>query len=431
MGYLLGCFSILLLLAVGYAVGWYFWPRLQYARDMQNPLHAERTRHETEERLFELERQRVQLELEIEERSANVDRIRAETDVARRVVRLNRHQSAFTVDGEFYYAPTEPKMLNAPEPSGDDSTVFHIRKLFSQLVQVYAIVGGQQVGKTFQARHVVSDWQRSGVECWVVGPKWDKGEWQNCRMFGGKANYAAVASGLDAVLAEAERRHGDESRGHKEHAPLVVVLDDWTPIVEHCDNAKSFIFNATTLFASVNVILIFLIHSDTSDAWGTSKKGAALTHGFIKAYLKPSYSGPNGKIDRTKTTAEVWLPGSAGRVPLELESAPVSWPTVPAVPTDQATPLAVPSPSAPPSPTVPKIAERYEGRERDVALCILKGWSKTQTREAVKGKNEKIGQLYERIKAEIEAAKLPPKESMPEIWGDFPGIEEKANGGLH
>ena len=335
--------------------------------------------------------------IEVIQSEAAINRAKAISSEIR-IEQINRNRGALVVRG------SDMKLIepfrDEPEAAAPQLVAppLQIRDVFSNMVQVYAIVGGQQTGKTYQARHVASDWLRRGVEVWVVGPKWDKGEWSEaCRMFGGAADYNAVSGGLTALLAEAERRHADTSRGHKEHAPMVAVLDDWTPIVERCDKAKPFIYDATTLFSSVNIVLIFLIHADTADAWGVGRKGAALTHGFVKAHIIPFYNDM-GMVDRTRTTAEVALPGTAERRPLSLESAPVSWPV-------QATPQAVSKPPADSSADSSiDVHERYSGRALEVAICIQKGMTKTATRKQVTGGNAEIGALYDRIKAELQEA---------------------------
>lgn len=398
--------SPLLMAAVLFAA-WYLGPRLEYTRLMLSPVAVANAQHQAALRRYELARQ----ELGLEARVAEIERVRAETDKLRTVVRLAEGESAFTVEGNFYYAPKESRLIEA-SPQQIAEPPLHIRKVFSQVVQVYGIIGGQQVGKTFQTRHIISDWQRNGVVTWVIGPKWDRGEWENCRLFGGGGNYKAVAQGLDALHAEAKRRHADKTLTHKQHSPLVAVLDDWTQIVEQCDNAKSFIYQATTLFASVNIVLIFLVHADTADAWGVSKKGAALTHGFIKAYLIPHYNNSTGQINRTQTTAEVWLPGTTERRPLQLESAPVLWPVTVPPATDTCSDT-VPM-------LFPHLAERYTGRDLEIALAIKKGLTKTATREQVRGRAADIGQRYDEIKTELEAMEAEDK-----IRLTAKGFEEK------
>jgi len=229
-------------------------------------------------------------------------------------------------NGETRYIPALATTADAATAESVPRT-FDLIEVFTQTLQVYGIVAGQQVGKTFQARHIMSAWQRLGADTWMIGPKWDKGEWVNCRMFGGNNNYKAVDAGLTALRDEASRRHSHPTLGNKEHKPLLVVCDDWTPVVEQCPEAATFILEATTLFASVNIVLLFLIHSDTAPAWGVAKKGAALKDNFLKLYIIPTYD-KKGKVIRDLTRAEVKFPGDDNYYPIPLISDPVQWPTL-------------------------------------------------------------------------------------------------------
>lgn len=189
---------------------------------------------------------------------------------------------------------------------------FDLATVFMQPLQVYAIIGAQQTGKTFQARHLAALWIERGMVPLVIGPKWDRGEWGGCELRGGRGDYGAVEAGIEAVRREALRRHGDDSRGHKEHALKPVFFDDWTAIVEGCESSRALIFEAATLFASVNIVLYFIIHADTSAAWGVDRKGAALKDGFVKLFILPEYDQA-GNVLRYKTRGLVRLPSGEER----------------------------------------------------------------------------------------------------------------------
>lgn len=194
--------------------------------------------------------------------------------------------------------------------------------VFTQTLQCYAIIGGQQTGKTYQARHIANYWLAQGIQPWVIGPKWDTHEWQGCQKFGGNGDMAAVEKGITVITQEVSRRHAD-SRPHKSHPILPVFFDDWTPIVDDVRNARKLILEATTLYASVNIILYFILHSDTADAWGVGKKGAALKDNFVKLFIQPYYD-ERGQIIREKTTAYVRFSGETINRPIMLISTPVA-----------------------------------------------------------------------------------------------------------
>ncbi|MBN1217432.1 MAG: hypothetical protein JXM69_00770 [Anaerolineae bacterium] len=194
--------------------------------------------------------------------------------------------------------------------------------VFTQPTQSYACVGGQQTGKTYQMRHIAQHWLNNGSRPIVVGPKWDRGEWAGCLLFGGMGDFAEVSKGITIVRQEAQRRHADLDRLHKDHSILPVFFDDWTPIVDAVDNARELVLQATTLYASVNIILYFILHSDTANAWGVDRKGAALKDNFIKLFIVPHYDA-NGLIVREKTRGYVKFAGDNQEYPVKLFNTPL------------------------------------------------------------------------------------------------------------
>lgn len=201
--------------------------------------------------------------------------------------------------------------------------------IFTQPNQSFAIIGGQQVGKTFQAQRIATHWTQSGIQPLVIGPKWDQGEWPGCQLFGGSYNFEAVYYGMTVIKAEAQRRHSS-GVPHKSLPILPVFFDDWTAIVAKVPEAEDFVLEALTLYASVNIALYFIIHLDTANAWGVGKIGAALKNNFIKLYIKPGYDS-TGRIDRAQNTGWLIYPGegikTARQIPLfSGTGAPVALP---------------------------------------------------------------------------------------------------------
>lgn len=189
------------------------------------------------------------------------------------------------------------------EPQMDLLTVM------TQPTQSYAIIAGQQVGKTFQARRIANHWIQNGLKPLVVGPKWDRGEWEGCTLFGGEYNFERVIQGMRIIKKLAEDRHADNRRAHKEHPVQPVFFDDWTAIrAKLPEEAEAFILDATTLYASVNIILYFILHLDTANAWGVGKIGAALKNNFIKLLIEPGYD-EGGLIDRRRNSGFILMPG--------------------------------------------------------------------------------------------------------------------------
>jgi len=196
---------------------------------------------------------------------------------------------------------------------------FDLMAIFTQLSQSYAIIAGQRVGKTYQAMQIANYWLSRGCKPIVIGPKWDRGEWAGCTLFGGELNYNAVKRGLKVALRLAKDRHAN-SMPHDQHSVQAIFFDDWTSIKKNIgEDAEYLVTEATTLFASVNIIVYFMIHLDTANAWGVDKIGAALKNNFVKLFIEPGYD-ENGLIDRRYNKGYLMRPGETkkDRIPIKL-----------------------------------------------------------------------------------------------------------------
>jgi hypothetical protein len=212
-----------------------------------------------------------------------------------------------------------PAKVLLPEPQQTIIQQLDLMTIFTQPGQSYAIIAGQQVGKTYQAMQIANYWQSQGNQPIVIGPKWDKGEWAGCKTVGGRYNWDAIRFGLQTISDIARERHGDKVKSHKQHLLLPVFFDDWTSIRAQVESADSFILEATTLYASVNIVLYFILHLDTANAWGVGKVGAALKNNFVKLFIEPGYN-EQGLLNRQMNKGFLMRPGDMkkDRVPIKL-----------------------------------------------------------------------------------------------------------------
>jgi len=229
-------------------------------------------------------------------------------------LRINGHERDLTPDERFYLASQVPhnRVSDAARlPSDAVQSPLDLLTIFTQPTQSYAIIAGQQVGKTFQARRIAQHWLSTGCKPVIIGPKWDKGEWEGCTLFGGEYNMQQVSRGMQIIKRLVEDRHSNKNLSHKQHAIQPVFFDDWTAIRAHLlDESEAFILDATTLYASVNIILYFIIHLDTANAWGVGKVGAALHQNFYKLFIEPGMN-ESGLIDRSRNIGYVIYPGQS------------------------------------------------------------------------------------------------------------------------
>jgi len=198
-----------------------------------------------------------------------------------------------------------------PATTASTEPQIDLLSVMTQPTQSYAIIAGQQVGKTYQARRIAQHWISNGCKPVVIGPKWDKGEWEGCALFGGEYNFEKVSQGMRVIRRLATDRHASPNLSHKQHSIQPVFFDDWTGIRAKLEkDAEDFIIEATTLYASVNIILYFIIHLDTANAWGVGKVGAALHQNFYKLFIEPGMNEA-GLIDRSRNAGYLIYPGQS------------------------------------------------------------------------------------------------------------------------
>jgi hypothetical protein len=210
------------------------------------------------------------------------------------------------------HSTTTPKMVVEGSTTAISQVVeVDLLAIFTQPSQSYAFIAGQQVGKTFQARRIAQHWINSGITPIVIAPKWDRGEWEGCRLFGGEYDFDKVAGGMRRIEYLAQTRHANKEMSHKEHPLQPVFFDDWTGIRAKLEqDAEKFIVDATTFYASVNIILYFMLHADTAATWGVGKVGAALHQNFIKLFIEPGFNEA-GMIDRTRNVGWLLMAGQS------------------------------------------------------------------------------------------------------------------------
>lgn len=180
--------------------------------------------------------------------------------------------------------------------------------VMTQLSQSYATIAGQRVGKSFQNQRVARHWVSSGIQPIVIAPKWDHGEWLGCKLFGGQLNYKRIQQGIRVINQIAMERH-QSGMPFNQHPVLPVFFDDWTDIRKELgEEAESLVVKASTMYATVNIILYFMLHADTVNAWGVDKIGAALHQNFIKLLIEPGYN-ERGLIDRNRNVGYLLWPG--------------------------------------------------------------------------------------------------------------------------
>jgi len=274
--------------------------------------------------------------LEIQYRTAEVDKLEMEAlqerykaqRLALEAIHLQKRLSLVTFaqseglfnleTGSITYIPRKVEQLEPPEPEPEES--LDLLEVFTQAYMVYAIIGGQRSGKTTQAQNIAIELQSKPgtLRPVVIAPKMEPGEWPGCKTIIGRRRI--LEQGMRLILEEVDRRHSDK-KSSKSFPFLPIFLDDWSNIVNETDLGREFIFQASTLFTSANIILYFILHSDTRPAWGVDDKGAALKDAFVKLFVEPYRI--NGIVQPGQSRGFITFPNSKERIPVELLPPPV------------------------------------------------------------------------------------------------------------
>lgn len=280
------------------------------------------------------------------------------------------------------------------------------------------IVARRGAGKSNLIRRIIDT--RQGVI--VLDPHASPKQWGHHEVIGAGLNHGAIETHLhESIEADRAQRYRKLGQGIEEFPQATYVFDEMTEITSETDVVTP----VQRLLNCRKVNINCVVGGHSMNAKDIGLKGSFNLLKNFDAVVK---------IDYNKATEErrYWLCLQPQTHHDEFQEAVNPGIYVPAV---QATPQAVSEPSIDSSNLV---HGRYDGRDLDVALCIQKGWSKTKTREAITGGNAEIGQLYDRISAELaaeaEAAAEPVSLQKPErrqmTVAFVPGItgQSKSNG---
>jgi hypothetical protein len=110
-----------------------------------------------------------------------------------------------------------------------------------------------------------------------------------------------------------DRREESTSLGiaTQSYAPVYAVIDDWTETVSRLGReAEQLLTSATTMFASCNVLPIFVLHANTTASWGNAV-GKCLTENFLRVRVLAGDSG--GIPSPASSRYAVLMPGEEER----------------------------------------------------------------------------------------------------------------------
>lgn len=400
------------------AVAWYLWPRIEHARQMQNPLAAQRVRQESQEWALQIEREKLNLEIAAEEHAARIERVRAETKQIESVVRLGKGEAAFTVEGEFYASASDAKLLNAPEvvPAAGDPMPILLESLHLM------VIGSTNGGKTTLIHHMATTWAAFGQRVIVLDFDYANGMWPGCDIL----TENDVEEFCRTLLDEFSSRKLQRASGERtSFAGWRIVIDEYSAVAAD-KKVSSVVELLIRRGRKYNMKVCVGIQDNQVKSLGWEGKGALRTNfsytvearfdaskqqrtllmtppnGESAAYLTPVLQSPESFVQAVQATSE------AGSEPFAESFMEVH----------------------------ERFVKQYEGREKEMAVLVVKGWPKTKARESVTGGAAMLGEMYDKIKAELEAFEAKQKQEaklkqIPAVWATMPGTEERSNGGLH
>lgn len=381
------CFSFLVLSALmglalaGLRLGWWFFePRLRHERAMQSPYERQMMAYQTQSEALSLQRQKLELErMELE-----MDRYVTETAQMARMVKLNKGQSVL-LDGQLFHAPQPSdgvqNVLPPPQAETGDPVALMLEALHLM------VIGSTGGGKTTLMHHLVTSWAK--VETVIVLDfDYANGMWDGAQIF----TEAEVKPFCRLLVEEFEARKQLRQGGHKTQFDCWrIVIDEYSAVSD--DKAvRSVIELLIRRGRKYNMGVTVGIQDNQVVSLGWEGKGQ-LRSNFcytVEAKREPT------RGQRTLTLTP-WL------------SDPITYNT-PHLPDPEKTIQPIQSPRGMAAESSDSqhgteyglVLDGYRGREREVAVAVLEGWSKTKTRKEVTGGNGEIGKLYDKIEAEIK-----------------------------
>ncbi len=179
--------------------------------------------------------------------------------------------------------------------------------------RAYGVIGPQQSGKSWVARHALSRAAHNGHRIIVIGPKIPTHEWgTHCEIYG--PEWEDVVAGLRLIGRLARDRREEATRRQiptQSFEPIYVAIDDWTETVSMLgDEASKLLTSATTMFASCRIIPTFILHANTTRSWGNAV-GKCLTENFLR--VRVIAGSRDGIPDPSQSRYGVLMPGEEER----------------------------------------------------------------------------------------------------------------------
>jgi len=287
------------------------------------------------------------------------------------------------------------------------------------------IIAPTGIGKSTLANRLLADIraQLPNAEIILIDPKYKVAEpdWSIHPIC---TDIEGVPSALNQQLKEMVARKNDPNFSEATTRFKIIILDDVDYCYEeHGEKVASPLRKLAKMCRGLNMRLIVLGQTNqTKDcglSGGSQRQFSQILMGReVIAYLNNSRCQlPKAEKALFKQVAQLALQKGhrfALIIPLQTKEFLRKIPHLPKPKTpvssvsDSSVNVFNPQTTSDPKPPQDNPLQRYvgkdNGRELEMARCILKGWSKTKSRNHVTGDNTYLGELYDRIKTELNGA---------------------------
>lgn len=173
--------------------------------------------------------------------------------------------------------------------------------VMTQPRRVFSIIADQQIGKTTLCHYLAEWWMMRGVKPVVIGQKFDTGEYRNCERYG--PDTASILAGFETIRQEANYRQqlANEGQPFSEMELQPIFLEDFTGMTSIMDRTEleRFVAQALTVYAARGLLLYFVAHSRSKEAFGLTRQGASLKDQMTRLEIIAAYDN-NGNVDHSR-----------------------------------------------------------------------------------------------------------------------------------
>jgi len=299
-----------------------------------------------------------------------------------------------------HHIPALPQPTEAPtELRAWDNTTCHSEWFHQAINALHLIVIGESGSGKSTLVGAVAYRRAMGGQVRVIDPHGRAKDWGDLPIVGNGRDYKAINQYFGQVLVEMTWRYELYDRGQDQFEPLTIIVDELTSVADKCDQWTGFFKDVSCEGRKVKIRLIVLIHGKGVKTLNLEGQGD-LRHNLQFIYLGKHAVKVNNEAAKMTRPACMDLNGEN-----RLIDTSQLLNIVPPKPVRVASRKVLedfdPKPQTDKQNDLDNVLNQFEGREKEVAKCILQGLSKTKTRKTVTGDNTTLGRMYDDVKLRL------------------------------